>query len=76
MGNRIHDLGIDRLPVAERIALVQDIWDSLADDAALLPLGAPEEAELDRRLVEDEATPDDITTWETIKDEALSRWRR
>ncbi|MCL4472098.1 MAG: addiction module protein, partial [Gammaproteobacteria bacterium] len=70
MSNRIHDLGIDRLPVDERIALAQDIWDSVAQEAGLLPIQAQEQAELERRLKEDNASPDEVTDWNAIKQEA------
>ena len=32
-------------------------------------------SELDKRIAEDEARPDDTIAWETIKAEALERWR-
>ncbi len=32
-------------------------------------------SELDKRITEDEAKPDDTIAWETIKAEALERWR-
>ena len=38
------------LPIDERIQLVEDIWDSIAADQALLPLTEEQRAELDRRL--------------------------
>jgi putative addiction module component (TIGR02574 family) len=76
MGQALHALGIDSMSVEDRIALVQDIWDSVAVEAGLLPLRASEKAELDRRLDEDDATPDNATSWESIKTEAAKRWQR
>ncbi|MDO9227697.1 MAG: addiction module protein [Pseudomonadota bacterium] len=76
MGQLIHDLGIDRLPVDERIALVRDIWDSVARDNGTPTLDEATRAELERRLAEDEASPDDVVDWETIKRDAQARWRR
>jgi putative addiction module component (TIGR02574 family) len=41
------------LSIAERLQLVEDVWDSIATeqpDTAALPLTAAERAELDRRL--------------------------
>ena len=60
----LKSLGIDRLPVEERLALVEDIWDSIAADSAALPLTDAQRAELDRRLAEHEANPDDVVPWE------------
>lgn len=76
MGQALHALGIDSMSVEDRIALVKDIWDSVAIEAGLLPPSTSEQAELDRRLAEDDATPDDTVAWETIKAEAQNRWQR
>ena len=37
-------------PIGERIQLVEDLWDRIAADQALLPLTDEQRAELDRRL--------------------------
>lgn len=76
MGQALHALGIDSMSVEDRIDLVKDIWDSVAIEAGLLPPSASEKAELDRRLAEDDAHPDDVIAWETIKTEAKTRWQR
>lgn len=76
MGQALHTLGIDSMSVEDRIALVQDIWDSVAIEAGLLPPSPAEKAELDRRLAEDDTTPGDTVLWETIKAEAQARWQR
>lgn len=46
------------LSVAERIRLVGDIWDSIAEDADALTLTDEERAELDRRLAAYSQDPD------------------
>lgn len=76
MGQALHALGIDSMSVEDRIDLVKDIWDSVAIEAGLLPPSPAEKAELDRRLAEDDANPDDTISWETIKAEAQARWQR
>lgn len=38
------------LSIGERIRLVEDIWDSIAADQALLPLTDEQRIDLDRRL--------------------------
>jgi putative addiction module component (TIGR02574 family) len=76
MGQALHALGIDNMSVEDRIDLVKDIWDSVAIEAGLLPPSTAEKAELDRRLAEDDANPDDTISWETIKAEAQARWQR
>lgn len=39
-----------KLPIAERIRLVEDLWDSIAAEQASMPVTAEQMAELDRRL--------------------------
>lgn len=40
---------IDRLSAAEKILLVQDLWDSVADDPEAWPLTSAQKTELARR---------------------------
>jgi putative addiction module component (TIGR02574 family) len=74
MQTSLEQLGIDRLSVNERIALVQDIWDSVAETVQAQPPSDAQRAELDRRLAEDDLQPDDTTDWEAIKGAARHRW--
>ncbi len=39
-----------QLPVEERIKLVEDLWDSIAEDRKALPVTPEQKTELDRRL--------------------------
>jgi putative addiction module component (TIGR02574 family) len=41
---------IDALSAAERLDLLERLWDSLSDTPARVPLTEPQRAELDRRL--------------------------
>jgi putative addiction module component (TIGR02574 family) len=61
-----------KLPVEERMRLVELIWESLAANPAALPLGDAHRAVLDERLAEHERNPDDIAT----RDEVLAESRR
>ena len=61
-----------KLPVEERMRLVELIWESLAANPAALPLGDAHRALLDERLAEHERNPDDIAT----RDEVLAESRR
>lgn len=56
-----------QLSVAERIQLVEDIWDSLAvvPDAVLLT--EEQQAELDRRLEAYQANPSEGISWSDLK---------
>ena len=54
------------LPVAERVRLVEAIWDSIAAVPEALPLTQWQKDELDRRLAEFEADPDSGATLEEV----------
>jgi len=41
---------LSKLPIDERIKLVEELWDSIASDQKALPLTDDQKAELDRRL--------------------------
>lgn len=58
---------IRKLSVTERIQLVEDIWDSVAADAADLPITEPQRQELDERLAEADAHPGTGTPWNEVK---------
>ena len=60
-------LGIDRLSVAERILLVEEIWDSIIVQAQTLEVPQSHKDELDRRLTAYEADPNAGSTWEVVK---------
>jgi putative addiction module component (TIGR02574 family) len=65
MSSSMKKLGIDRLGADEKLALLEEIWDSL--DAAHPELTEAQRVELDRRLTDFEAKPDDIVPWEVVK---------
>jgi putative addiction module component (TIGR02574 family) len=56
-----------RLPPAERLEAIGELWDSLESQAELFPLTDEERAELDRRIAEDEADPRPGVTWAELR---------
>jgi len=54
------------LPVAERMRMVEAIWDSISAVPEALPLTQWQKDELDRRLAEFEADPDSGATLEEV----------
>jgi putative addiction module component (TIGR02574 family) len=72
----MHDLGIDRLSVEDRLALAQEIWDSVAQELERETLTVAQRQELERRLADSITRPDAVTTWEVVKARALARARR
>jgi putative addiction module component (TIGR02574 family) len=69
-------LGIDRMTVEERIALVTAIWDSIASEPHPPRLTEAHRLELERRLADHATKPDDVVPWEQVKAEALARFQR
>jgi putative addiction module component (TIGR02574 family) len=61
------------LPVAERLKLVEAIWDSIAEAPEALILTEAQRAELDRRLEEYEQNPDEGSPWSEVKAKILKR---
>ncbi len=67
MAVSLKSLGIERLGIEERLILVEELWDSIAADSSAVPLTEAQRTELDRRIAEHEANPDDVVPWEEIK---------
>ena len=61
-----------KLSIPERLALVQEIWDSIADDNEYFELTDEQRQELDRRLESFRANPSQGRTWDEIKAEFLN----
>lgn len=56
-----------KLSVAERILMVEEIWDSIAAEQESMEVTAAQRSELDRRLAFHSISPDEGRTWEDIK---------
>jgi putative addiction module component (TIGR02574 family) len=63
---------INRLSIAERILLVEEIWDSIARENESFDLTQSQRDELDRRLASFKDSPAQGRTWEEIKAEFMS----
>ncbi len=64
------------LPVAERIRLVELIWDSIAAVPEAIPVSDELKAELNRRLAEFEANPEAGSPWEEVRKRIVQgTWR-
>jgi putative addiction module component (TIGR02574 family) len=70
------ELGIDRLEPQDRLALVEEIWDSLTADLEKLPLAEAQKQEVDSRLAAHRLNPTAAIPWEQVEAEALARLRK
>ena len=62
---------VKKLSIPERLALVEEIWDSIAEDNEYFELTDEQRQELDRRLESFRMNPSQGRTWEEIKAEFL-----
>lgn len=70
------DLGIDQMSIEDRLALVQEIWDSITTAPEQIPLTETQRNELERRLAAHAADPTNVIPWEEVKARALARIKR
>ncbi len=62
-----------KLNPAERLQLVEDIWDSLIDLPDSIPITPAQRAELDRRVAKHRDDPHGAIPWEEVKNRILKR---
>jgi putative addiction module component (TIGR02574 family) len=67
MSSPSQPLDFSQLTIAERIILVEQIWDSIATEQGAVPLTSAQEAELDRRLEAHRQSPHEGASWEEVK---------
>jgi putative addiction module component (TIGR02574 family) len=60
---------IRELSPAERIDLIEQLWESFVDDPATLPVTAEQREELRRRLADHERDPGAARPWSEVRDE-------
>jgi putative addiction module component (TIGR02574 family) len=64
---------LQQLPVVERLQAVEDLWDSIAADSQQdLGLSSEQRVELDERLDDLEANPQDNLRWEEVRSKILA----
>lgn len=58
---------------AERLQLVEDIWDSLVDISEAVPVSPAQKQELDRRLAKYRTDPHGSIPWDEVKKRILAQ---
>lgn len=66
--DRVSREELRKLPHAERLELVQELWDSIACKSEQLALTRAQMDELDRRLADYERDPQQGVVWEDVRD--------
>ena len=64
------------LDIDEQIELVEAIWDGIVSRGAAPPLTEAQKIELDRRLADHLANPNDVVPWSEVKAAALAKIRQ
>lgn len=64
---------LTQLSLAERIQLVEDLWDSIVAAPEAVPVSDAQRAELDRRLAAYQASPTEGRSWVEVKAALLRR---
>ena len=65
-----------KLSIAERIQLAEDLWESISEEGADVPLTEAQKVELDRRLKDLERDPDAGEPWEVVRARVYERLKR
>jgi len=55
------------LPTAERVAIVQEIWESMLEHPDEIEITTAQRDELERRWVDLQQNPDDEESWSDVK---------
>ena len=71
----LESLGLDRLTSEEKIHVALELWDSLPEADGSRDLTPEQIEDLDRRLADHEANPDDVFPWEDVKADVMVRCR-
>jgi putative addiction module component (TIGR02574 family) len=71
--NALAKAGLLDLSVSERIQLVEDLWDSIAEVPEEVPLSDAQKAELDQRLEAYRQNPHEGSPWEAVQERIRSR---
>jgi putative addiction module component (TIGR02574 family) len=64
---------VESWSVEDRLQLMEQIWDGLLSQGHEPGLTEEQMAEIDRRIAEDDAAPDDVVSWDVVRSEALKR---
>ena len=65
--NRASIEQILELPPSERVAIVQEIWESVVEDARTVPLTAAQRDELEKRWLDFQQHPEEGESWDEVE---------
>ena len=62
----LESLGIRTLPIEDRLRIANELWDSVENDSPKRELSDALKAELDRRIADDDANPDEAIPFDVF----------
>jgi putative addiction module component (TIGR02574 family) len=65
--NRAQIDEILELPTSERVAIVQEIWESVVEDSRVVPLTSAQRDELEKRWLDFQQHPDEDESWDEVQ---------
>jgi len=68
MGVSIKSLGLEELPVEDKISLIDQLWEDVAARKGTVPISDELAEELERRLAAYRANPEDSYTPEEVRE--------
>jgi putative addiction module component (TIGR02574 family) len=66
---------IGKLNLAQKLLLIEDVWDSIADGNLELPLPEWQKRELDKRHKEYEAGERNLHDWHSVHEELRNKYK-
>ena len=63
----LKSLGLDQMSIPDRLHLLEELWDSIAETPEAVPLTDAHRIELARRLAARAANPGAGSSWEEVK---------
>ena len=71
MGNELLVSTFRKLSPNDKVRLVQELWDEIAEEVSRMPLTEDQRRLLDERLADEGNNPDDFEPWAKAKDDLL-----
>ncbi len=59
--------GLSKLSTAEKILLLEDLWDSISAEESAIPVPGSHKTELDRRMAKAKSSPGSLLTLDELK---------
>ena len=66
MGSNVRDLGLDKPPVADKVALIKELWAEVVAEERSHPISPELSRKLDKRIAEYEANPGPLHSVEEV----------